>query len=49
MTTWALVNSIGALLITWATPVLRRRFSYSCPVCGAKRADGHAAQCPWKT
>jgi hypothetical protein len=37
MTTWALVNSIGALLITWATPVLRSASATAAP--SAERSE----------
>lgn len=48
MTSWSIAINLGGVLIGWAFLRIRSRVSYVCPVCGSKRADGHAAECPWR-
>jgi hypothetical protein len=48
MPSWSIAINLGAVLVGWAFPQLRSRVSYVCPVCGSKRPDGHATECPWR-
>ncbi|MCW2964079.1 MAG: hypothetical protein JWO17_1331 [Actinomycetia bacterium] len=48
MTFASLAYLVGVLLIARAMLQLGTREAYCCPVCGSKREDGHAEDCPWR-
>jgi hypothetical protein len=49
MTTASIAYLMSALLIGWRAFSLRVSGAYTCPTCGAKRADSHAPECPWSS
>jgi hypothetical protein len=48
MTPLTVTTVLAALALLRFMTVTHQRASYVCPVCGTKRQDRHAHECPWK-
>jgi hypothetical protein len=40
---------IAVLLSGWAVYRLQDAARYRCPVCGSRRPEDHARECPWSS
>jgi len=43
-----LIAVLAALAFALAMGRTFGETAYVCPVCGTRRKDGHASECPWK-
>jgi hypothetical protein len=48
MNAMVLAYFVAVLLMLKATADVGQRQAYACPVCGTKRQEEHAPDCPWQ-
>ena len=48
MTATTFIAVLVALVVALAIVRIFERADYACPICGSRREDRHASECPWK-